>query len=184
MGEFRIETERLILREWREADAKGLYPMGQDPRVMEFYGPLESPGGAQHLVAGQIVNHGLFGHCYWPVQRRSDGALLGFCGLNPGPKNSPMEGKIEIGWRLAHAAWGQGYAKEAAAASIIWAWDNLNDDAIWSYTVPANTRSWGLMERLGMTRRADFDFDHPALAVGNPLRAHITYSINRPLIAR
>lgn len=184
MGKFRVETQRLILREWREDDADALYLTGRDPDVMEFYGPLEDHDGVHRLIAGQIVNHRLFGHCFWPIERRSDGALLGFCGLNPSPKDTPLEGTIEIGWRLAHGAWGQGYAREAAEASINWAWQNLSDDAIWSFTVPANIRSWRLMERLGMSRRADVDFDHPGLAIGNPLRAQIVYAIDRPLLAR
>jgi RimJ/RimL family protein N-acetyltransferase len=184
MAEFLIETERLILREWRQDDAEAMYPSGQDARVMAFLGPLMDLDACRWLVDGQILNQSLFGHCFWPIERRSDGALLGFCGLNPGPQNTPMEGKIEIGWRLTHGAWGQGYAREAAAACINWAWENLSDDAVWSFTVPANTRSRRLMERLGMTRRTEFDFDHPALAVDDPLQAHITYSISRPLLAR
>ncbi len=184
MGEFRIETDRLILREWCDADAEAVYLTGQDPRVMEFLGPLESTKQAQRLIAGQIVNQRLFGHCFWPVVRRSDDALLGYCGLNRGPEGNPLDGKIEIGWRLAHSAWGHGYAREAASASINWAWSNLPDDAVWSITTLANIRSWGLMERLGMTRRHDLDFDHPALVTDNPLRPHITYVIERPLLVR
>lgn len=180
MGEFRIETDRLILREWREEDAHTMYPSGQDSRVMAFLGPLMDLDACKWLVNGQILNQSLFGHCFWPIERKTDSMLLGFCGLNPGPERSPLEGKFEVGWRLAYSAWGQGYPREAAEASLDWGWKNLSDDAVWSFTVPANTRSWGLMERLGMTRRADYDFDHPALAVGDPLRPHITYVITCP----
>ena len=179
MGELRIETERLVLREWREDDAEALYPMGQDPRVMEFLGPLEDRDKAQWLVEGQIVNQRLFGHCFWPVERRSDGALLGYCGLNPGPEATPLEGKIEIGWRLASHAWGQGFAREAAGAALDWGFASLAVGAIWSMTVPTNSRSWGLMERLGLSRHAELDFDHPGVPVDSPLKRHITYSITR-----
>jgi RimJ/RimL family protein N-acetyltransferase len=184
MGEFRFETERLILREWREDDWQTMYAIGQDPRVMATLGPLQSPEDARKLVAGQIVNQKLFGHCFWPIERRSDRAVLGYCGLNRCPVGNPLEGKIEIGWKVAYHVWGQGYAREAAEASLGWAWDSLQDDAVWSMTTPGNTRSWGLMERLGMTRHHNLDFDHPALAVDDPLRAHITYSIARPLLVR
>lgn len=180
MADFRIETERLVLRAWREEDADSIAAMGRDAHVMEFIGPLEDSLDARRLVKGQIVNQGLFGHCFWPVERRSDGALLGFCGLNPGPAKTPVDGRIEIGWRLAHHAWGHGYAREAAAASLDWAWRSLPTDEVIAMTVAANTRSWGLMERLGMSRRPDLDFDHPTLPDHDPLRPHIVYSVARP----
>ena len=91
-----------------------------------------------------------------------------------------IEGEIEIGWRLTCETWGQGYAREAAAATLAWAWSNLDAPSIAAITVPANRRSWGLMERLGMRRVVDGDFDHPDLAEGDPLRRHLTYRIQRP----
>lgn len=180
MTGFRIETDRLLLREWREADAAAMYEIGRNPHVAEFLGPPPTRAEARALVAGQTLNHSLFGHCFRPVERRSDGALIGLCGLNPGPEGTPLEGEIEIGWRLAYAAWGRGFAGEAAAASLAWAWDNLACDRVMAMTVPANMRSSRLMERLGMRRVPGGDFDHPALAKGDPLRRHVTYAIARP----
>ncbi len=60
------------------------------------------------------------GYCFWIVERREDGAMLGFCGLKPGPADTPIEGRVEIGWRLRADAWGKGYAREAAQASLDW----------------------------------------------------------------
>ena len=180
MGDFRIETERLVLREWREDDAEALYPFGQDARTMAFLGPLASREKTQQLVAGQMLNQSLFGYCFWPIERRSDGALLGMCGLQSAPAKTPLEECIEIGWRLASTHWGQGYALEAAQAALEWGWANLDHDTIWSMTVPANAASWGLMIRLGMKREPARDFDHRALGADDPLRAHIVYSIERP----
>ena len=116
------------------------------------------------------------GHCFWAIERREDAALLGLCGLLP--PRPPLE-HIEIGWRLGRAFWGKGYAREAAAASLAWGWRNLATDTIDAITVPANTRSWGLMERLGMHRVAGGDFDHPAVPDGSPLKRHILYRIAR-----
>ncbi len=155
--------------------------MERDPRVMEFLGPLGDAAEARRIVAGQALNHRLFGHCFWAVERRADQAFLGFCGLNPGPDNIPIEGGLEIGWRLAHHAWGQGYAREAAVASMAWGWANTDASEILAMTVPANARSWGLMERLRMIRDHTADFDHPAVAEGDPLRRHILYRIARPI---
>lgn len=179
MAEFRIETERLVLREWRETDAEALLPMEQDARVMKFLGPLGDEAEARRIVAGQIVNQRLFGHCFWPIERRSDGAFLGFCGVQRGPAGTPIDGEIEIGWRLRADAWGHGYAREAASASLAWGWANLDVPRITAITVAANARSWGLMERLGMARRHDWDFDHPGFADGHPLQRHIGYAIER-----
>ena len=83
-------------------------------------------------------------------------------------------------YRLARAHWGQGYAKEAATASLAWAWTELDTDEVVAITNIRNERSWGLMEKLGMTRDPDGDFDHPNYAIGDPLRATILYRIGRP----
>ncbi|WP_375395738.1 GNAT family N-acetyltransferase [uncultured Sphingomonas sp.] len=173
MGDPVIETERLILRQWREADADAMHAMGQDARVMAYLGPLYDRAAAERLVAGRIVNQSLFGYCFWPIERRADGMFLGFCGLQLGPKGTPIEGGIEIGWRLAHHAWGYGYAREAAEATLAWGWDTFDMGHIAAMTVPMNTRSGHLMEWLGMRRVVNEDFDHPDLAEDDPLRRHI-----------
>ena len=175
-----IGTERLVLRGWRESDAHAIHEMGQDKRVMEFLGPPTSIEAARALVAGQIVNQSLFGHCFWAIERRADGRVIGLCGLNPGPAATPVEGGIEIGWRLAGDSWGYGYAHEAATACLAWGWRHLDAPTIAAMTVPANTRSRALMVRLGMTRVSGGDFDHPGLAQGDPLRRHVLYRIDRP----
>jgi len=153
--------------------------MGNDPDVMRFIGPpstMAAAEAARGRVDAVLAEHG---YCFWAVERKSDGAFIGFCGLQPG--YGVLEGQTEIGWRLRRDAWGQGFAREAAQASLGWGWANLAIPAITAITVPANTRSWGLMERLGMTRDHDADFDHPAVPDGSPLRRHLTYRIARPI---
>jgi RimJ/RimL family protein N-acetyltransferase len=179
MAEFRLETERLILREWRETDIAPLARMNRDREVMEFIGPLQSGEEAARMVANLRALQADYGHCYWALERRRDGAMIGFCGLDPGFVG-PVKGEVEIGWRLAREAWGQGFAREAAQASLAWGFAELPRDRIWAKTVPANTRSWGLMRRLGMSYVEGGDFDHPALAEGDPLRRHVLYRIARP----
>jgi RimJ/RimL family protein N-acetyltransferase len=175
-----IETERLILREWRESDITPFHAMCNDPEVMRFLGPPLSRADAEAAAARQngfIASHG---YCFWAVERKADGAFLGFCGLKPGPDGTPIANQVEIGWRLARDAWGQGYAREAAAASIAWGWNNTNAPGIAAMTNIKNVRSWGLMERLGMVRDHAADFDHPAVPIDDPLRPHIVYRIARP----
>ncbi len=175
-----IDTGRLILRGWRDADVGPFHAMCNDPEVMRYLGPLMSRADAQGAADRQngfIASHG---YCFWAIERKNDGAFLGFCGLKPGPEGTPIHDKVEIGWRLRRDAWGAGYAREAAAASLAWGWTNTDAPDILAMTNIANTRSWGLMERLGMTRDHAADFDHPAVAVGDPLRPHIIYRIARP----
>jgi len=176
-----IQTDRLILRDWRADDTAPFNVMCRDPAVMEHLGPLQTlaeTGAAITRLAAIQAQHG---HTFWAIERRDDGQFLGFCGLKIAPEHIPgIEGAIEIGWRLRRDAWGKGYAREAAQASLGWGWANLPVDRIIAITTPANARSWGLMLRLGMVRRHDLDFAHPALAADDPLSAHVTYEIVRP----
>lgn len=176
-----IETERLIVRPWRDADrAPYLATCNTEAVTAHLGGPAtveDIDAALERIRASQEEN----GFCFWAVERRSDGAFLGYCGLkiaNDG--GSPIDGEIEIGWRLREDAQGQGYATEGAAACLRWAWDNLDVPRIVAITVPANERSWRVMERLGMTRRPDLDFAHPKFPPDHPLSRHVTYVKERP----
>lgn len=172
-----IETERLLLRSWRAADVAPFHAIGQNADVMRYMGPLETRAEAQDAFERMVTCEAEHGCCFWAMERKADAAFIGFCGLKPG--FWPIEDEVEIGWRLAREAWGQGYALEAAQASLAWGWAH-DAPAVAATTVPANTRSWGLMERLGMTRCPDEDFDHPAVPADSPLSRHVLYRIARP----
>jgi RimJ/RimL family protein N-acetyltransferase len=176
-----IETERLIVRPWRASDrAPYLASCNTGAVTAHLGGPAsveEIDAALERIRASQEAN----GFCFWALERRSDGAFLGYCGLkvaNDG--GSPIDGEVEIGWRLSADAQGQGDATEAAAACLEWAWANLDVARIVAITVPANERSWHVMERLGMTRRPDLDFAHPKFAPDHPLSRHISYVKERP----
>jgi RimJ/RimL family protein N-acetyltransferase len=175
-----IGTDRLVLRGWRDSDAEPFLAMCTDPAVMEYLGPPLARDDVALNIERQNGFLDAHGYCFWAIERREDGAFMGFCGLKPGAAGTPIEGRVEIGWRLAPSHWGKGYAREAAQASLDWGWANLDADSIWAITVPANVRSWGLMERLDMVRRHDLDFDHPQPGLEERLKAHLTYSIERP----
>jgi len=101
-----------------------------------------------------------FGHTLWIVERKDDCALLGFCGLKRvNSTGAPNPGDFEVGWRLREDSWGQGYAKEAAIASLDLAFERFGAPHVVALTVEGNLASQGLMKRLGMTRRPDFDFE-------------------------
>lgn len=176
-----IETPRLILREWRDSDIAPFHDMTRDPDVMAHLGGVQSATEADAMIARVRATQAARGHCFWAIERRDDAAFLGFCGLRiGGHAGTPVIDELEIGWRLARPFWGRGYALEAARASIAWGWANTRARRIAAWTVPANTPSWGLMLRLGMTHRSDLDFDHPGFPAGHPLSRHLVYAIDRP----
>lgn len=174
-----IETDRLILRRWQAKDVAPFHAMGQDAEVMRYLGPPMDMAACEATVERMNAMADATGDCFWAIERRDDGAFLGFCGIKAGPPGTPIEGLPEIGWRLARAAWGGGYAREAAAVCLARAWQR-GTERVHAITVPANERSWGLMIRLGMTRVEGGDFDHPVLEPGDPLRRHLRYLIARP----
>lgn len=175
-----IESERLILRCWQDSDVAPFHTMCNDPEVMRYLGPPLSLADAQVAKDRQNGLIDSYGSGFWAVERRTDGAFLGFTGIKPGPEGTPIANRPEIGWRFATAFHGQGYAREAAQASLDWHWANQVDDTVFAMTVLDNARSWGLMEKLGMKRQHGMDFDHPNVPPDSPLRPHITYSIMRP----
>ncbi len=179
MAEFRIETERLILREWRDGDREPFYAMSSDPKVMATLGPLMSRAESDALIDRVQARQVAHGHTFWALESKADQSLLGWCGIVIAIEGLPITGLPEAGWRLAHHAWGNGYAREAAVASLDWAFDVGRYDRVWAITSANNTASWGLMERLTMSRDHSMDFDHPNVAEGSPLKKHITYSIGR-----
>lgn len=177
---MRIETPRLLLRPWEDRDLPAFRAYDRDPRVREFLGPILSDADSDAVRLrhrGYLETHG-FG--FLAVERRADGVVLGFCGLKPGALDTPIEGEVEIGWAFGADHWGQGYAHEAAAASLAWGWANLLAPTIAAITVAANRPSRVLMERLGMRYHPEDDFEHPIIPRGSPLRPHVTYRIARP----
>lgn len=177
-----LDTERLLLRRWREDDRAAFAAINADPEVMRhFPAPLtrvESDALADRIEA----RFDELGVGLWAVERRGDGRLLGFTGLGPMPEGVPGEGELEVGWRLARHAWGRGYATEAARAAVGIAFAGLGLERVWSLTAVGNTRSLAVMDRLGMERVAVVD--HPRLPPGDPLRPHVITRLRRPGPAR
>jgi RimJ/RimL family protein N-acetyltransferase len=164
-----IETERLLLREWRESDIEPFIRHLNVEPVMRWLGGVRTREQQESSVHDRfMVWQEKLGFTFWAVERKSDGALLGFCGLKiADDPDSPVEGEYEIGWRLREDAWGMGYAKEAAAASLDFAFDRLGAERVVALTVEGNAPSWGLMLRLGMIRRPDLDYDTALWADGS-----------------
>lgn len=160
MAEFRHQTERLILRDWREDDWTEFWRHTNTPAVMRWLGGVCDEAKRQAAQDRLLSYQSEFGHTFWVVEHKEDGAILGFCGLKRCNQQGGPIGMMEIGWRLREDAWGHGYAKEAASASLDLAFERFAADEVIALTVDGNTPSWGLMIRLGMRRREDLDFDN------------------------
>ncbi|HEX8642673.1 MAG TPA: GNAT family N-acetyltransferase [Allosphingosinicella sp.] len=175
-GAAAIDTPRLVLRGWREEDKEPFFRHTNTESVMRWLGGVKTreflDGAIDKFAAWQAER----GFTFWAVERKEDAALLGFCGLKRADDaGSPVEGEIEIGWRLREDCWGRGYAKEAAIASLDFAFERVGAERVVALTVEGNGPSWGLMERLGMTRRPDLDYGGVSWAEG-PI---VIYSIAR-----
>ena len=160
MADFRLETERLVLRDWRDADWPRFWQATNTPAVMRWLGGVADEAGqaaAQERLLSYRRDHGF---TFWALERLADGELLGFCGLKRCNQDGGPIGMVEIGWRLREDAWGQGYAREGAQASLDLAFDHFGAEEVCALTVEGNGASWGLMRRLGMERRVDLDFDN------------------------
>ena len=109
--------------------------------MTRFLGGLQSREQIEAMVARLRQMQAELGHCFWAVERQADGAFLGFCGLkrlNTEGAPAVMQGAPEIGWRLREDAWGQGYAREAAAASLDLAFGRFGMDEVYAITLTGN----------------------------------------------
>ena len=175
-----LRTVRLLLRPWRDEDIAAVGEMSADPAVMEYLVPLAERGlSVETWVAGKRAHWDEHGFGQWVVERPSEASFIGVVGLGVVSYEAPFTPAVEVAWRLAHLYWGQGYATEAARAAIGYGFDELGLREIVALTVPANQRSRRVMERLGMTRLPEDDFDHPGVPEG-PLKRCVLYRLRKP----
>jgi len=160
MAEIVAETARLRLRGWEPGDREEFRRHLNTPAVMRWLGGVQDETTSTAAFDRIDQYQRDFGHTFWIVERRADAALLGFCGLKRvNSAGTPILGDVEIGWRLREDAWGQGFAKEGAIASLDLAFGRFGAPHVVALTVPGNSGSIGLMTRLGMAYRPDLDFE-------------------------
>ncbi|WP_027488580.1 GNAT family N-acetyltransferase [Allorhizobium undicola] len=172
-----LETDRLLLRNWRESDRDLFREINRDPKVMEFFPMRRSHAEADAMMdrIRQLITQ--TGLCFYAVELKETGEPMGFCGLSDAmlPDLLP-EGTVEIGWRLATRFWGNGYITEAARALLAHAFDQLHLAQVVSFAVHTNRRSIAVMQRIGMAHQPDGDFDHPRVPDSHPhLKRHVLY---------
>lgn len=174
-----LRSDRLILRPWRDSDLPGMARMNADPRVMEFMPAILDRPASDAMVTRLQRHIDEKGFGFWAVGAPGVADFIGFVGLNRPSFAAPFMPCVEIGWRLLHEFWGQGYATEAARAALHHGFINLGLAEIVSFTAAVNRRSRRVMQRLGMQHYRAEDFDHPALPAGDRLQRHVLYRLDR-----
>ena len=171
-----LQTERLLLRQWRLRDYSVFAEMNADPEVMRFFPNLLSSQESDEMADRIQTLITAKGWGLWALERIEDERFLGFVGLHEPTHDFSFSPCVEIGWRLSRDTWGQGYATEAAQAALGFAFSQLQLNKVMSFTPQANTRSMAVMERIGMYNTLQ-DFDHPALPAQHTLVRHSLYCI-------
>jgi len=177
-----LRGERVTLRPWRDDDLAPFAALNDDPEVMQHLSGRLSREDSDAMVARLREHFDRHGFGLWALDVPGLG-FAGFVGLSaqvpfeigvPGIEPHPHE----IGWRLARAAWGHGYATEAATLALRHALAHLHLPQVVSFTVPANQASQRVMQRIGLTLRGEFD--HPRFPEGHRLRRHVLYAADAP----
>jgi RimJ/RimL family protein N-acetyltransferase len=174
-----LTTERLLLRQWKDSDHEPFAAMNADPEVMRYFPAPATRAESDALIARTEAAFAERGYGLWAVEVRETGQFIGFTGLAVPRFEAHFTPAVEIGWRLAKDAWGNGYATEAARASLAYAFGPAGLTELVSFTTATNQPSRRVMERIGMTYDEAEDFDHPGLAADHRLLRHVLYRITR-----
>lgn len=172
-----LETDRLLLRDWSGDDLNPFAAMNVDENVMEFYPATINREESDALAMRLQQDMDAIGFGLYAVEVKSTGNFIGYVGLSEVRFPAAFAPAIEVGWRLAANSWGYGYATEAARACLAHGFSELGFSEFVSFTTRVNKRSIAVMERIGMSRNPDEDFEHPKLPAGHHLRPHVLYRI-------
>jgi RimJ/RimL family protein N-acetyltransferase len=175
-----LHTERLVLRQWRDADLEPFAALNADPEVMRYFPRALDRAESDALAQRACEEIASRGWGLWAVEIVGGAPFAGFVGLAEPRFDAHFTPAVEVGWRLGREHWSHGYATEAARAALAFGFHELALREIVSFTTVANERSRRVMERLGMTHDPADDFDHPLLAVDDPMRPHVLYRLRAP----
>lgn len=172
-----LETPRLILREWTESDIEPFAKINSDPEVMKFL-PQKLTTEESQLFIQKIKDHFKeYGFGVFACELRKQKKFIGYVGLSVPTFITDFTPCVEIGWRLAKEYWNQGYATEAATATLEYAFAKLDLHDVFSFTVPDNKASQKVMQKIGMTYIKNFQ--HPRLSDDSWLKEHVLYKITK-----
>jgi RimJ/RimL family protein N-acetyltransferase len=170
----------LRLRRWRQSDREPFADLNVDPEVMEYFPAALTREQSDDLVEKIEAGFERDGFGLWALEVTETGEFVGFAGLAAPSFDAHFTPAVEVGWRLARRAWGNGYATEAGRAALDFGFEHAGLGEVVSFTALGNARSREVMERLGMSHDPDDDFDHPDLPEGDPKRRHVLYRLAAP----
>jgi RimJ/RimL family protein N-acetyltransferase len=171
-----LTTDRLLLRRWLPSDRAPFAELNADPRVMEHFPSRLTREQSDAMIDRIESTFEAEGLGLWATEVAATGEFIGFIGLAPVTFEAHFAPALEIGWRLAHAGWGHGYATEGARAALHHAFGVAGREEVVSMTATTNLRSQAVMRRLGMTCDHGDDFDHPRVD-DDRLRRHVLFRI-------
>lgn len=171
-----LKSPRLLLRPWLASDLVPFAALNADPQVMRYFPAPLSREESDRLAASIQARLSAQAWGLWAVSVEDGEPFIGFVGLNIPTDDLPCNPCVEIGWRLAAAHWGQGYAPEAAALVARYAFRQLHLEELVAFTAEINRPSRRVMEKIGMSHHDEY-FDHPALPATSPLRRHVLYRL-------
>ena len=169
-----VETERLVLRPFRDDDTDRYFDIHDHPdvRASLHLPPSFDRDAAWQQIAWWLGQWTLRNSGAWAVERKTTGELIGRAGTHR-PERADWPG-LEVGWTLDPAHWGHGYATEAGCAAVQWAFAHHHDDALFSCILPDNTASQSVAVRLGFTLREERTLSF------FPSRPHGIWTLPRP----
>lgn len=174
-----LETDHLILRSWTESDLLPMVAINQDPKVCEYFPEIGNRDTTIALIDRIIKHDEENGFSLYAVEIKATQEMIGFLGLMTPSFEAHFTPAVEIGWRLSSRHWNKGYATEGAKAVLEHAFTDLNLEEVVSFTVVNNQPSRRVMEKIGMKRNPNDDFEHPKLSKDSPLKWHVLYRISK-----
>ena len=172
-----LNTDRLLLRQWRDTDREPWAALCADPEVMEFLSSNRDRATSDTAIDRWRERIKEQGWSFWAVEVKKTGDFIGMAGLQVPAEPHPYLPSTEIGWRLAREHWGQGYASEAARRVLSFAFAELKLQDVVASTAVGNKRSSAVMQRVGMSG-PEAIFVHPGVPEGSHLRQHVLYRIS------
>ncbi|KNF08350.1 acetyltransferase, GNAT family [Gottschalkia purinilytica] len=170
-----IETERLILRDWKQSDLEEFRKINSDEVVMEYFPKTLSEQETDAMYEAIQKEFEEYNYGLYAVEVKENKEFIGLIGFHRATFDSDFTPCVEIGWRLKKEAWGKGYATEGAKACLKYGFEQLGFEEIYSFTAKINTRSQNVMKKLGMNYVKDFN--HPKVESDSVLYKHVLYNI-------
>ncbi|SDX60876.1 GNAT family N-acetyltransferase [Paenibacillus sp. CF384] len=171
-----LETARLRLRDWEEADLATFAGLNADEEVMRYFPKTLSAAETEAFYNVIVAEFKEFGFGLYAVDVKENNEFIGFIGFHHATFESEFTPCIEIGWRLKKEAWGKGYATEGAKACLAYGFNQLGFRDVYSFTAVINTPSSHVMDKIGM--QFIRTFDHPRVDPSSPVHKHVLYHID------